>query len=151
MTWRTAFTNLASIPVSGIATSYDLDDLPNVLPAAQLPALVPSFPDTPGMLSEPEYGLSTLTYDGGAWVTNLYVDHVLYWSPAWSDMGLMAVLPDMITAVDAYLNAVSADGTLDGALGAALEVLRVTPGVMEYAGVKFYGVRFRHLWRRVIG
>jgi hypothetical protein len=151
MTWRDAFTNLAAISVAGVTTSYDVDALPNTLPAADLPALAPAFPDALGVLAEGEQGLSTLTYDGGVWTAVLYVDHVLYWSPAWSEAGLSEALPDLIDAMEAYLAALSADGTLTGALDAELTITRVLPGIVEYAGVKFYGVRFRHLWRRVIG
>lgn len=150
MTWRTAFTNLAVITVTGVQSSYDLDDLPNTLPAADLPALAPAFPASTGLLDEDEQGLSTLTYDGSVWTARLFVDHVLYWSPAWSDAGLGAVLPDLVDAMDAYLDAVSGDGTLNGALDAELEITSVQPGVVEYAGVRFYGVRFRHRWTRVV-
>lgn len=150
MSWRTAFTNLAAVSVTGVQTSFDLDDLPNTLPAADLPALVPTFPDTLGMLSDEEQGLSTLTYDGGVWLATLHVEHVLYWCPAWSDAGLSAVLPDLITATDTYLSAISADGTLNDTLDSKLSITRVMPGVVEYAGVKFYGVRFRHQWMLAI-
>jgi hypothetical protein len=146
MSWRTAFTNLAAIEVTGVHTSFDLDELPNTLPAADLPALAPAFPEGVGVLDEDEQGLSTLTYDGSAWTATLHVEHVLYWAPAWSDAGLSAVLPDLVTGIDDYLDAVSADGTLDGALDRELEITRVVPGVVEYAGVRFYGVRFRHRW-----
>lgn len=151
MTWRTAFSNLAGIAVQGVATSYDLDDLPNALASAQLPALAPAFPDSVGVLSEDQGGLSTLTYDGSAWTAALVIDHVLYWTPGWSEGGLSVVLPDLIDAVDAYLDALRADGTLGGALASELAITRVVPGVVEYAGVKYYGVRFRHVWRRVMG
>jgi hypothetical protein len=147
MSWRMTFTNLAAISVEGITTSYDLDDLPNTLPAADLPALAPAFIE--GAASGDE-GLSTLTYDGGVWTAQLQVDHVLYWSPAWSDAGLSAVLPDLISAIDDYLDAISADGTLDDALDREVEILSVRPGVIEYAGTRFYGVRFRHRWTRII-
>ena len=79
------------------------------------------------------------------------MEHTLFWSPAWSDVGLSAALPDLVTAIDDYLTALSADGTLGGALDEELEILDVRPGVVEYAGVRFYGVRFRHRWKRVIG
>ncbi|MBN1120678.1 MAG: hypothetical protein JXJ17_06335 [Anaerolineae bacterium] len=150
MSWRTAFENLAAISVTGIATSYDLDDLPNVLPAAELPALVPTFPESTGMLNEDQQGLSTLTYDGAAWLSTLSVDHMLYWTPAWSDTGLTGVLPDLIAAVDDYLEAVSAKATLDGALHAPLAISRVQVGVFSFAGVQYYGVRFRHCWQRIV-
>ena len=71
MTWRDAFTNLAAMSVMGVTTSYDVDALPNTLPAADLPALAPAFPDALGVLSEGEQGLSTLTYDGGVWTASL--------------------------------------------------------------------------------
>lgn len=150
MTWRTAFTNLAAISVTGVATRYDLNALPNALPAADLPALAPAFPESPGTLGEDEQGFSTLTYDGAAWVASLHVDHVLYWSPAWSEAGLYAVMPALITAVDDYLAAIKANGTLGGVLKQELEIVRVMPGIVEYAGVKFYGVRFRHRWVRAV-
>jgi len=148
MSWRDAITNLAGIGVSGVTTSYDLDGAPDVLPAADLPALIPAFPAGRGPDDLP--GLATLTYDGSAWLAGLIVEHVLYWTPAWSDAGLGAVLPALVDAVDAYLSAVSTDGTLDGELGQPLEIERVEVGVMIYAGVKFYGARFRHKWLREI-
>jgi hypothetical protein len=150
MTWRTAFSRLAAVNVTGVQTSYDLDDLPNTLPAADLPALAPSFPDGGGQAGGLE-GLETLTYDGSAWLAALEVDHVLYWSPAWSEVGLSAVLPDLVEAVDSYLDAVSADGTLGGVLDEELTILRVQVGVVEYGGVKFFGARFRHRWVRMVG
>jgi hypothetical protein len=150
MSWRTAFTNLAAISVGGVQSSFDLDDLPNTLPAADLPALAPAFPEAQGVLGEDERGLSTLTYDGSAWIATLHVEHILYWVPAWSDAGLSAVLPDLVTAIDGYLDAISADGRLGGALDREVEITRVIPGVVEYAGVRFYGVRFRHRWVRTI-
>jgi hypothetical protein len=150
MSWRTAFENLAAVSVTGIAKSYDLDDLPNVLPAAELPALVPAFPESAGGPGENQQALSTLTYDGSAWISTLTVDHVLYWTPAWSDTGLTGILPDLIAAIDDYLEAVSADATLDGALDAPLSISRVRVGVFTFAGVHYYGVRFRHRWQRLV-
>ncbi len=150
MTWRDAFANLAAIGVPGVQTSYDLDDLPDALPAADLPALLPEFPAGPGAAGEEERGLSTLTYDGAAWRAALHVDHVLVWSPGWSDAGVMAVLPALIDAVDGYLAAVSADGTLGGALHEPLEVLRVQVGTLSYGGVHYTGARFKHRWVRLV-
>lgn len=148
MSWKDAITKLAAVAVSGVTTSYDLDGVPDVLPAADLPALIPAFPEGSGPDDAP--GLATLTYDGSAWRAGLTVEHVLYWTPAWSDAGLQAVLPDLLDAVDAYLEAISADGTLDETLGQPLEIERVAIGEMVYAGVTFYGARFRHRWMREV-
>ncbi len=147
MAWRDAFTNLSAIAVTGVATSYDLDDLPNALPAEALPALAPAFPQRRERREGME-GLAVLTYDGGVWTAALHVEHVLYWLPAWSEAGLAAVLPALVEAIDDYLAAVSADGTLDGALDEELAILEVAPGVVTYAGTRYYGVRFVHRWRR---
>jgi len=65
---------------------------------------------------------------------------------AWA--GLAAVLPALVGAVDDYLAAIGADGTLGGALDEELTILSVAPGVVTYAGTRYYGVRFVHRWRR---
>jgi len=150
MTWRTAFTNLANIAVTGVTTRYDLNGLPNSLPSADLPALAPAFPGGVGTVAGEEEGLSILTYDGSAWRSTLVVDHILYWQPSWSDAGLHTVLPDLVTAMDNYLSAVKANGRLSGVLSEELQVTRIEPGVYEYAGVRYYGVRFRHEWVRML-
>lgn len=151
MSWRDAFTHLAAIEVTGVGSSYDLDQVPDLLPGADLPALVPQFPAVAGTLDAGERGLSALTYDGSAWTAALHVDHMLFWTPVWADAGLMAVLPDLIDAVDNYLAAVSADPTLGGALHAPLEIVRVQIGLFEYGGTGYYGARFRHRWARRVG
>ncbi len=148
MTSRTAFTNLAAITVTGITTRYDLNTLPGSMPAADLPALAPAFPV--GANPQDGEGLSTLTYDGSAWHSVLVIDHVLYWQPCWSEMGLNSVMPDLITAVDGYLAAVRADGRLSGALDEELAIMRIEPGIMEYGGVRYFGVKFRHQWVRIL-
>jgi hypothetical protein len=148
MTWRTAFTNLAAISVAGVATRYDLNTLPNTLPAADLPALAPSFPVGADPMGGD--GLSTLTYDGLAWRSLLVIDHVLYWQPCWSEMGLHSVMPDLIAAADTYLAAIKADGRLSGALDEELAITRIEPGIVDYAGVRYFGVKFRHQWVRII-
>jgi hypothetical protein len=149
MTWKDALSNLAALSVSGVNTSYDSSNLPNTLAAADLPALAPAFPEGTGESDPP--GLSVLTYDGAAWRAGLEIDHVLYWSPAWSEAGLRTALPDLLDALEAYLNAVRADGTLGGALDAELTISAARPGVVSYGGVRYLGITFRHRWERVIG
>lgn len=148
MTWTTAFTNLAAVSVTGVATRYDLSTLPNTLPAADLPALAPGFAASIG--AGGGEGLSTLTYDGSVWQSTLMVEHVLYYQPWWSDGGLAMVLPSLITTVDNYLAAIKANGRLSGALDEDLQITRIEPGVFEYGGVRYYGVRFTHRWVRNI-
>lgn len=146
MSWRQAFTNLAGLSVPGVRTSYDLDALPEALPTANLPALIPAFPESTGGLGQVEEGLTALTYDGAAWRAGLTVEHVLLWSPAGASGGLRTALPDIVSAVDAYLAALSADGQLGGALYEPLTVTRVQVGVQKVGGVSYLGARFRHEW-----
>lgn len=150
MSWRTAFSNLAALDVAGVATSYDLDALPAVIPTANLPALYPAFPAGGGSAAQDAPGLSTLTYDGAAWRAVLHVDHVLLWSPAGGGPGESGVLPGLVAALDAYLTALSADGTLGGALHEPLEVLRVQVGQEDRGGVRYLAARFRHRWVRLL-
>lgn len=151
MSWGQALANLATLTVPGVTTSYGLDALPGVLPAAHLPALVPTFPERVNALGQDEQGLSTLTYDGAAWRASLTVDHLMIWSPTAAHGGLHTVLPELVGAVDGYLAALSADGWLGGALHEPLAVTRVLIGVEKYAGVAYYGARFRHRWVVTIG
>jgi len=148
MTWRTAFTNLAAISVTGVTTRYDLSALPNTLPAAELPALVPGFAASAG--GADSEGLSTLVYDGSVWRSTLAVEHILCYQPSWSDAGLATVLPNIITVVDNYLAAIKANGKLSGALDEDLQITRIEPGVFDYGGVRYYGARFTHRWVRIV-
>ncbi len=150
MTWRNVFTQLAAVNVPGVTTSYDLGELPGALPAADLPALLPLFDDSEALFTGGEPSFSTLTFDGSVWQSSLQIDHVLYAAPAWSEAGVSAVLPDLIGLVDNYLAALAAVGTLNGTLERELVITRVQPGVVDYAGVRFYGVRFRHRWERTV-
>ena len=145
MTWRAALTHLAALAVPGVTTSYDLAALPGALPAAHLPALVPAFPQGLSAPGEAE-ALSTLTYDGAPWRAALVVDHILYWAPAGAGGGLQAALPALVEARDGSLAALSADGWLGGTLHEPLVVARVLIGEQAYAGVQYYGARFRHKW-----
>ncbi|GAB4479052.1 MAG: hypothetical protein Kow00124_24200 [Anaerolineae bacterium] len=150
MTWREAFSALAAIDVAGVTTSYDLDEVPAVLAGADLPALLPSFPLETSRMGERGEEFAALTYDGGVWTAALVVDHLLFWRPAGAGAALNEALPELIDALDAYLEALGADGTLGGVLSQPLTITRVQPGLLTHAGVSYLGVRFRQRWVRVI-
>ena len=150
MSWRDAFTALAAISVAGVTTSYDLDDLPGGLRAADLPALLPAFSEGGPLFGEREEGLLALTLDGGAWTSSLAVDHLLIWAPCGAGGGMREALPGLVTAIDAYLAAVGADAWLGGALDEPLAIVRILPGVIDWGGTLYHGVTFRHRWSRTI-
>ncbi len=150
MTWRDAFSALAGIAVTGVTTSYDLDEVPGSLASADLPALLPSFPVEASRFGERGEEFATLTYDGDVWKAALLVDHLLFWRPAGAGAALNEALPELVDALDAYLSALGADGTLGGALSEPLTITRVQPGLLTHAGISYLGVRFRQRWVRVI-
>ena len=147
MSWLAALDALAGLNVPGVRTHYHLSELPGVLPAADLPALLPVFPDAAG----DDEGLAALTCDGGAWKAVLNVEHVLLWGPlAAGDAGREA-LPGLLTLVDATLAALATDGTLGGALHEPLAVTGVLVGPVVWGGVRYHAARFRHRWVRIVG
>lgn len=147
MMWRTAFTQLAALSIEGVARSYDLHELPNSLAAAELPALLPVFPEGAG---REDADFSALTYDGTAWAATLVFDHLLCWGAAWSSSGLNAAMPALIDVLEAYLATLRSQGRLGGALSTELAITRIEPGIVSYGGVRYFGLRFRHRWTRII-
>jgi hypothetical protein len=135
----TAFDNLAAVGVSGV-TSYTLDDMPDALIGAQLPALV-IVPELGG--SAP--GLEANAFSAGDGSLTVEVAHVLLYAPVMSGPGARGVFPALADAIDTYLGAMAADPTLDGALPVALRI-RVRVGVVRYAGLDYHGVTFTHTW-----
>lgn len=137
---RTALDNLAAVSVTGI-TSYALDDMPDALTRAQLPALV-ILPELGG--ESP--GLEASTFSAGDGQLTIDVAHVLLLEPVAGGLGFKGALPTLADAIDTYLAAMANDPTLNGALPVALRC-RVKAGVVRYASVDYHGAVFTHTWR----
>ncbi|MBN1679579.1 MAG: hypothetical protein JW966_04755 [Anaerolineae bacterium] len=135
----TALDNLANVAVSGV-TSYALDETPEALTGAQLPALV-ILPELAG--ESP--GLEPNPFSAGHGTLTVRVTHVLLLSPVMAGGGLRGALPVLAAAVDDYAEALAADPTLDGALPVPLH-FSLAAGVVVYAGIDYHGVRFTHTW-----
>ena len=137
---RTALDNLAAVSVTGV-TSYALDDTPDALTRAQLPALV-ILPELGG--ESP--GLEASGFSAGDGQLTIEVAHVLMLEPVTGGLGFRGALPPVADAIDTYTAALAGDPTLDGALPVALR-FRVRAGVVSYAGMEYHGAVFTHTWR----
>lgn len=136
----TALTNLAGVIVPGVM-SYALDDAPDRLARAQLPALV----IMPEVAADDAPGMQPLGFGAGDARLVVRIAHVLLAAPVAAGVGRRGLLPDLIDHVDSYVAALAADPTLNGALPLALR-FDVHIGVLSYGGVAYYGAVFAHEW-----
>lgn len=139
-----ALAKLAEIEVGGV-TSYALDETPNALGRAQLPALV-ILPELAGEGA----GLEPNPFSAGDGRLVVRVAHVLFVAPVTAGYGLRGGLPALVDWIDATLAALAADPTLGGALPVALRCA-VRAGVVRYAGVEYHAATFLHTWTLDVG
>jgi len=134
-----ALNRLGAIAVPGV-TSYSLDETPDTLGGAQLPALViaPEWGgDWPGLApSGFAAGFGRLAARGA---------HGGRGAPGAGGAGSRVALPEMAAVIDAYIVALAADPTLGGALVRPAQV-RVTVGVTPYGGIDYHAATFLHEW-----
>lgn len=146
-TFRAALSQLALLRVDGIHNNYDLEELPNRLTRAQLPALLvlPIELDRERLFQQRQDSLDTAVFSGAAITVNSHVTHLLLLAPTEAGLGLRSHLPRLIELIDSYTAAIAADITLGDALLAPAGV-SVEPGVFPYADREYYGCAFRHTW-----
>ncbi|WP_162909446.1 hypothetical protein [Aggregatilinea lenta] len=135
----TALENLGALDVPGV-TVYPLDETPNALTRAQLPALV-ILPELAGEGS----GLEPNQFSAGDGRLDVRIAHVLLAEPVAAGYGLRGGLPALVGLIDATMAALAADPILGGALAVALRCA-VRAGVVRYAGVDYHAATFLHTW-----
>jgi hypothetical protein len=134
-----ALANLANVSVTGV-TSYAVDETPDALARAQLPALV-IMPELGG--ESP--GLEPSGFSAGDGKLAVRVTHLLLIVPVMGGIGLRGALVDLADYIDLYVDAMAADPLLDGALATALR-FSMRAGVVRYGGVDYHGAAFTHTW-----
>ena len=146
-TFRAALTQLASLSVRGVRNNFDLDETPNSLHSAQLPALLvlPVELDADRLFRERKDSLQTAAFSGGAKSVYYSVTHLLLAAPAEAGLGLRSQMPRLVDLIDSYTAALSADVTLGDQLLAPARV-GVEPGRFPFGEREFYGCAFRHTW-----
>lgn len=138
MTLKAAIDRLSAWVVMGV-NNFGPDDLTGPVAEVDLPALVLMLSGTGGETLKP-LGISA---DAGKVV--VHVDHVLLTSGL--GMGLTRErYYDALPHIDNYLAAVVEDLTLNGQLMEALTIADTVVGAVEFLGVLYYGVTFRHRW-----
>lgn len=147
MSFRSALTQLALLTVAGVNHNYDVDEAPNSISRAALPSLIILPIDTSNerLFAERAMAYEALAFSDGARTASFVVTHLLLMAPAESGVGLRAHLPALVTLMDMYLVALSADPLLNGELDQPTRV-QVEPGLYQHGGVTYYGCAFRHRW-----
>jgi len=145
--FRTALAQLSSLKVNGVRNNYDLDELPNSLHSAQMPALLvmPIELDAERLFRERKDSLQTAAFSGGTKSVYYSVTHLLLATPAEGGLGLRSHMPSLVDLIDSYTAALSGDVTLGDQLLAPARV-GVEPGLFPYGEREFYGCAFRHTW-----
>ena len=145
--FRRALTQLSSLNVDGVRNNYDLDELPNSLHRAQMPALLvlPIELDAERLFRERRDSLQTAAFSGGTKSVYYSVTHLLLVAPAAVGLGLRSHMPRLVDLIDGYTAALAADVTLGDQLLAPARV-SVEPGLFTYGEGEFYGCAFRHTW-----
>ncbi len=138
MTLKAAVDRLSAWVVTGV-TNLGPDDLVGAVPEVDLPALVVLLSGTGGEALRP-LGISA---EMGRVV--VHVDHVLLTS----GLGMSLTREryyEALTHIDNYLAAVVQDLDLNGNLMEALTIADTSVGAIEFFGVLYYGITFRHRW-----
>lgn len=145
--YRNALDALANLIVSGVTNHYNITDIPDTVSRAQLPALLvlPLDTERESLFREKGEGFETVAFSNGTRTVSYAVTHLLLIAPEASGIGLKQHLPDLISAIDAYFAALSANLTLNDTLLIPPQV-RVETGIYDYGGVRYIGCAFRHLW-----
>ena len=146
-TFQTALDALASITVLEIHRNYAINQLPDALTRAQLPALLilPLDSEKQRFFPERGSGFETVAFANGRKHIRYALTHLLLIAPEKSGSGLHQHLPHLISCIDAYFLALADDLTLDDSLLEPPQV-RVETGIFDYGGVSYIGCAFRHSW-----
>lgn len=138
MTLKAAFDVVAAWAVPGVIV-FGLDELTGPPAEVDLPCLVPELGGTGGETLRP----LGITAEAGQFV--VHVVHKLLISGL--GIGLQRErFYNALTHIDSYLAVVVTDLDLAGTLLEPLGIADTSAGVVEYGGVLYYGVEFRHRW-----
>lgn len=145
--FRAALSNLSFMRVSGVRKNFDIDELPNSISVAHLPALLvlPLELEKERLFSERKEGLQSVTFSGNAQSVYYLLTHLLLVAPTEKGLGLRGHLPRLVGLIDNYVAAIAGDLTLGEALLVPARVA-VEAGVFAYDEREYYGCAFRHTW-----
>lgn len=139
MTLVAALDVLTALSVTGVTTNYDYDVMPGLIPSEALPALLV---DPVGQFGE---GFKAFDVGLTAGEAVVHFSHVLLMQGV-GEGRPQDRLGKWATFVDNYYAALKTDLKLTDTLIQPLVVLGTAPQVVEYAGLAYVGLIFRHRW-----
>lgn len=147
MSFQTAISELSNLGVTGIAHNYGLDNVPDTLHRAQLPALLVMPLDTQdnSLFREGGHAFEGVAFSDGTKTVNYTLTHLLIIAPIKQGKGIRENLTLLVSCIDNYFSALGADVTLNGALSLPPQV-RVEPALYTLGGTQYIGCAFRHTW-----
>lgn len=147
MSFEDAINALTALNIDGVAQSFALDTVPDVLRRAQLPALVPLPLDINHARGIEEQGSAfiTLGFSDAPATAEYTLTHLLLISPYETPHGLRVQLPRLATLIDAYSAAIAGNPRLNDTLHLPAKI-RIDPGIVTYGGTQYVGCAFRHRW-----
>lgn len=147
MSFQTALSNLAGLSVTGIVHNYGIEDVPDSLHRAQLPALLvlPITHQEDNLSQDSGQAFESVAFSAGTKTIEYATTHLLIIAPAKRGKGLREHLPLLITCIDNYFSALGADVRLDDALEHPATV-RVDPMIYSLNDVPYIACAFRHRW-----
>ncbi|MGJ3238809.1 MAG: hypothetical protein ACFE0Q_08905 [Anaerolineae bacterium] len=147
MAFQQALTHLATISVTGITRQYGINEIPETLHRAQLPALLVMPIDTQSnaLFQESGGAFEAVAFSGGAQTVRYVLTHLLVIAPVTQGKGLREHLPTLISAIDHYIEALGADVTLGDHLVYPAQI-QIEPGIYSVGNRDYIGCAFRHRW-----
>lgn len=145
MSFQAALAQLALLDVEGVRHNYGIGTIPDSFQRASLPALLvlPIETENEGLFRRPSEGFRAVAFADGLRTASFTLTHQLLVAPA--EGRLRDHLPTLVSLMDAYFSALSANLTLGDSLLEAPQV-RVEAGITQIGGMAFYGCAFRHTW-----
>jgi len=142
MTLKQAVDRINTWAVTGVNRNFGLDDVPGVIPEADLPALV--FDWGKGLGGSDAFDLAITKAQ-----VVVELDHLLLVCGAGMDRA-QERLYRAVTLFDNYHTKLLTDWTLNNYLAEPLKIMQTSFGVMPVYNVLYYGIRFRHRWVLVL-
>jgi hypothetical protein len=147
MSFQSALTHLANLPVVGVPRHYAVNATPPTITRAHLPCLIvaPIDPRQDRFLRNNGAGFVASAFSNGSKSMTVQVSDLLLTTIAESKSALRAHLPALIDHIDNYCTALKSDVLLGGHLAQPTQ-FSIQIGIFEWEGKAFYGCSFQHQW-----
>lgn len=141
--WRDCFTSLGAWTITGI-TLLDVNEIPNVLPSADLPLMFPTF-----TIKDRQEGRATpVGFTANQLEARLDFTHTCFMIPVAKGIGPSQWYPNALDLLDAYQVKLAADPDLGGNLSQKMLIKGTHIGEVQWRGVPYVGFEVKLHWVR---